>query len=73
MTTLICEELADDRPTRRPDWRRLVTLLPRLLWRAQQRRRDRMTLLTMSDPMLRDIGISRQQANRTAQEISLWR
>ena len=73
MATLIYEKLTNDRPTRRPDWHRLATLLPRLLWRAQQRRRDRMTLLTMSDPMLRDIGISRPQADQAAQDISLWR
>ena len=73
MTTLICNDLTQERAIRRPDWRRVVTLLPRLLWRAQQRRRDRTTLLGMSDTMLRDIGISRLEADRAARDINLWR
>lgn len=73
MTTLICNDLTQERAIRRPDWRRVVTLLPRLFWRAQQRRRDRMTLLTMSESMLRDIGVSRPEADKAARDISLWR
>ena len=73
MTTLTCQELTRARPIRRPDWYRIATFLPRLLWRLQQRRRDRIDLLTMSDPMLRDIGISRPQADQAARDINLWR
>ena len=73
MTTLIFTEPTRERAVRRPDWRRVVALLPRLLWRAQQRRRDRMALLCMSESMLRDIGVSRPEADRAARDISLWR
>ena len=73
MTTLSCQEVTRDRPIGRPDWHRFATMLPRLLWRLQQRRRDRIDLLTMSDLMLRDIGISRLQADRAARDINLWR
>ena len=73
MTTLTCYDVSDQRPTRRLTWRGLAKLVPRLLWRMQQRRRDRMTLLTMSERMLRDVGISRLEADQAAREIELWR
>lgn len=73
MTTLACEDLTRERPAHRSDWRSLATMLPRLLWRAQQRRRDRMVLMTMSEPMLRDIGITRLEADQAAKDIPLWR
>ena len=73
MTTLTCDELTTERPRRRIAWRHLLVALPRYLLRAQQRRRDRMALLTMSTEMLRDIGIDRFEAERAAMDITIWR
>ena len=73
MTTLACDELPHRPSTRRLDWYRAFRAIPHMLWRARERRRDRITLLNMSERMLRDVGVSRWQADRAAREIRLWR